>query len=49
VLFPASSKDLSVRASKFGENYMKLLGEIAQPLQSRYELAVEKVKTTITA
>ncbi|MDB5713007.1 MAG: phasin family protein [Sphingomonadales bacterium] len=34
-------------ASKFGENYMKLLGEIAQPIQSRYALAVEKVKTAV--
>lgn len=36
-------------ASKFGENYMKLLGEIAQPIQSRYALAVEKVKTAVAA
>lgn len=35
--------------SKFGENYMKLLGEIAQPIQNRYALAVEKVKTAIAA
>jgi phasin family protein len=34
-------------ASKFGENYMKLLGEIAQPIQNRYALAVEKVKTAV--
>jgi phasin family protein len=36
-------------ASKFGENYMKLLGEIAQPIQSRYALAIEKVKTAVAA
>jgi hypothetical protein len=36
-------------ASKFGENYMKLLGEIAQPIQNRYALAVEKVKTAVAA
>ncbi|CAN5173344.1 hypothetical protein BH09PSE3_BH09PSE3_17300 [soil metagenome] len=34
-------------ASKFGENYMKLLGEIAQPIHSRYALAVEKVKSAV--
>jgi phasin family protein len=34
-------------ASKFGENYFKLLGEIAQPIQNRYALAVEKVKTAV--
>jgi phasin family protein len=34
-------------ASKFGENYMKLLGEIAQPIQNRYALAVDKVKTAV--
>jgi phasin family protein len=45
-----SSLDAFVgEASKFGENYMKLLGEIAQPLQSRYALAVEKVKTAVSA
>jgi phasin family protein len=45
-----SSLDALVgEASKFGENYMKLLGEIAQPIQSRYALAVEKVKTAVSA
>ncbi|AYJ88006.1 phasin family protein [Sphingomonas paeninsulae] len=45
-----SSLDAFVgEASKFGENYMKLLGEIAQPIQSRYALAVEKVKTAVSA
>ena len=45
-----SSLDAFVgEASKFGENYMKLLGEIAQPIQSRYTLAVEKVKTAVSA
>ncbi|WP_293882456.1 phasin family protein [Sphingomonas sp.] len=36
-------------AQKFGENYMKLLGEIAQPVQNRYAVAVEKVKTATSA
>jgi len=36
-------------ASKFSENYLKLLGEIAQPIQNRYAVAVEKVKTTVSA
>jgi phasin family protein len=36
-------------ASKFAEGYMKLLGEIAQPLQNRYAVAVEKVKTAVAA
>ncbi len=36
-------------ASKFAEGYMKLLGEIVQPVQNRYALAVEKVKTTVAA
>lgn len=45
-----SSLDAFVgEASKFGENYMKLLGEIAQPIQGRYALAVEKVKTAVSA
>jgi len=36
-------------ASKFTEHYVKLLGEIAQPLQNRAAVAVEKVKTTVSA
>ncbi len=36
-------------ASKFTENYMKLLGEIVQPVQNRYAVAVEKVKTVVAA
>jgi hypothetical protein len=35
--------------SKFSENYLKLLGEIAQPLSNRYAVAAEKVKTVVTA
>jgi phasin family protein len=32
-------------ASKFAEGYMKLIGEIMQPMQNRYAVAVEKVKS----
>ncbi len=35
--------------SKFTESYLKLLGEIAQPMQNRVAVAVEKVKTTVAA
>jgi phasin family protein len=36
-------------ASKFAEGYMKLMGEIVQPMQNRYAVAVEKVKTVVAA
>ncbi len=36
-------------ASKFAEGYMKLLGEITQPIQNRYAVAVEKVKSAVAA
>jgi phasin family protein len=36
-------------ASKFAEGYMKLMGEIMQPMQNRYAVAVEKVKTAVAA
>ncbi len=36
-------------ASKFAEGYMKLIGEIVQPMQNRYAVAVEKVKTAVAA
>ena len=36
-------------ASKFAEGYMKLLGDIVQPMQNRYAVAVEKVKTAVAA
>ena len=35
--------------SKFTENYLKMLGEIAQPISSRVAVAVDKVKTTVAA
>lgn len=37
------------QVSKFTENYLKLVGEIVQPLQNRYALAAEKVKTAVAA
>ena len=40
-----SSLDAMVaEASKFMENYMKLIGEVTQPLQNRAAVAVDKVK-----
>ncbi len=36
-------------ASKFTEGYMKLMGEIMQPMQNRYAVAVDKVKTAVAA
>lgn len=36
-------------ASKFSESYLKLLGEIVQPIQNRVAVAVEKVKTVTAA
>jgi phasin family protein len=36
-------------ASKFSESYLKLLGEIVQPIQNRYAVAVEKVKSVVAA
>ena len=36
-------------ASKFTESYLKLLGEIVQPMQSRYAVAVEKAKSAVAA
>jgi phasin family protein len=37
------------QVSKFTENYLKLVGEIVQPLQNRYALAAEKVKSAYAA
>ena len=36
-------------ASKFSESYLKLIGEIVQPLQNRYAVAAEKVKSAVAA
>ena len=45
-----SNLDAAVaEASKFTESYLKLLGEIVQPMQNRYAVAVEKVKTVVAA
>ena len=35
--------------SKFTENYLKLMGEVAQPISSRVAVAVDKVKSTTAA
>jgi len=41
--------EVVAQGSKFTESYLKLLGEIAQPIQNRYAVAVEKVKTSVAA
>jgi phasin family protein len=44
--FAKSSFDSAVaEASKLSESMMKVAGEIAQPLSTRYALAAEKIKT----
>ena len=40
---------LVAEGSKFTENYLKLLGEIAQPISNRVAVAAEKVKSTVAA
>lgn len=40
---------LVAEGSKFTESYLKLLGEIAQPISNRVAVAAEKVKTTVAA
>ena len=40
---------LVAEGAKFTENYMKLLGEMVQPLSNRYAVAAEKVKTSVVA
>ncbi len=40
---------LVAEGSKFTENYLKLLGEIAQPMSNRYAVAAEKVKSSDAA
>ncbi|MBA3895762.1 MAG: phasin family protein [Sphingomonadaceae bacterium] len=44
-----SIDSLVAEGAKFSENYLKLLGEIAKPLSSRYAVAAEKVKTAVAA
>ncbi|WP_243395556.1 phasin family protein [Sphingomonas oleivorans] len=44
--FAKSSFDSAVaEASKFSESWLKLVGEVVQPLSSRYAVAAEKIKT----
>ena len=33
--------------SKFTENYLKLIGEVTQPISNRVAIAVDKVKNTV--
>ena len=40
---------LVAEGSKFTENYLKLVGEIAQPISNRVAVAAEKVKSTSAA
>jgi phasin family protein len=47
--FAKSSFDNMVaEASKVSESMLKLMGEIAQPLSSRYAVAAEKLKASVT-
>ncbi|RYE57725.1 MAG: phasin family protein, partial [Rhizobiaceae bacterium] len=44
--YAKSSFDSAVaEASKFSEAWLKLAGEVFQPISSRYALAAEKIKT----
>jgi phasin family protein len=45
----ANVDEAVAQVSKFTENYLKLVGEIVQPLSNRYALAAEKVKTAVAA
>ena len=36
---------LATETAKFTENYLKLMGEVVQPLSNRFAMAAEKVKT----
>ncbi len=40
---------LVAEGSKFTESYLKLVGEIAQPISNRVAVAAEKVKSTVAA
>ncbi len=40
---------LVAEGSKFTENYLKLLGEVSQPISNRVAIAADKVKTTVVA
>ncbi|RHW16889.1 phasin family protein [Sphingomonas gilva] len=43
-LVKASIDSLVTESSKFTENYLKLMGEVAQPISNRVAVAVEKAK-----
>lgn len=45
----ANLDEAVAQVSKFTEGYLKLVGEIVQPLSNRYALAAEKVKTSVNA
>lgn len=45
----ANLDETVAQVSKFAENYLKLVGEVVQPLQNRYALAADKVKSAYTA
>lgn len=40
---------LVAEGSKFTENYLKLMGDISQPISNRVAVAAEKVKSTVSA
>ena len=40
---------LVAEGSKFTESYLKLLGEVTQPISNRVAIAVDKVKTSVAA
>ena len=40
---------LVAEGSKFTESYLKLLGEVSQPISNRVAIAVDKVKTSVVA
>ena len=45
----ANVDEAVAQVSKFTESYLKLVGEVFQPLSNRYALAAEKVKTAVAA
>ena len=40
---------LVAEGSKFAENYLKLMGEISQPISNRVAVAAEQVKSSVSA
>lgn len=45
----ANLDEAVAQMSKFTEGYLKLLGDIAQPISNRYALAADKLKSATTA